>query len=428
MEKTAKLTLDGKTIELPIIIGTEKEKAVDITKLRAQTGYITLDNGFGNTGSCTSEITYLDGENGILRYRGIPIEQIAEKSTFVETAFLLIYDHLPTEIELSAFSKSFTAQAMIHEDMKNFFNGYHASAHPMLILSAMVASLASYYPELAKMNVTKEEIDQIVIELISKVRTIAAFSYKKSIGQPFIYPRSSLKYIDNFIHMMFADRTEEYEVDPEISKILEMLFILHADHEQNCSTSTVRLVGSSGANLFASVSAGINALWGPRHGGANQKVIEMLEIIYNDNQDIDKYIEKAKNKRSTFRLMGFGHRVYKSYDPRAKIIKKQVGVTLNKLGVHDPLVGLALKLEEKVLKDDYFIERNLYPNVDFYSGIIYKAIGIPVNMFPVMFALARIPGWIANWKEMVERPIKIGRPRQIYTGENVRDYINMSNR
>lgn len=426
--ETAKLILKNKEIKLSVITGTENEHAIDISSLRNKTGFITLDQGYANTGSCTSSITYIDGEKGILRYRGYPIEELAEKSSFLEVAYLLIYGELPNKEELSNFKMLSTKHSLIHEDMKNFFNGFHASAHPMLILSAMVASLASYYPELAKMNVTNDEIDQIVIELISKVRTIAAFSYKKSVGAPYIYPQAALKYIDNFLHMMFADRMEEYKVDPEVSKILEMLFILHADHEQNCSTSTVRFVGSSGANLFTSISSGIGALWGPLHGGANQKVIEMLQTIYNDNSNIDKYIEKAKNKRSTFRLMGFGHRVYKSYDPRATIIKKHVKDVLNKLGIHDPLVELAVKLEEKVSKDEYFIERNLYPNVDFYSGIIYKAIGIPVDMFPVMFALARIPGWIANWKEMVEKPLKIGRPRQIYTGENKRNFIHLDNR
>lgn len=430
MGHRAKLILSSqKEIELPTTVGTEGEHAVDISKLRAETGYITLDQGYGNTGSCKSAITFIDGEKGILRYRGYPIEQLCDNSFFLETAYLLIYGELPNKEQIKKFSKLSTKHATIHEDMKNFFNGYPANAHPMLILSAMVSSLASYYPELAKMNVTKDEIDQIVVELISKVRTIAAFTFKKSIGDPYIYPRTSLKYIDNFLHMMFADRTEEYEIDPDVSKVLEMLFILHADHEQNCSTSTVRLVGSSGANLFTSISAGICALWGPLHGGANQKVIEMLERIHADGGDIDKYIEKAKNKRSSFRLMGFGHRVYKNYDPRARIIKKQVDVVLNKLGLDDPLVEIAKKLEEKVLQDDYFIERNLYPNVDFYSGIIYKAIGIPIDMFPVMFALARIPGWIANWKEMVEGgALKIGRPRQIYTGEKERDWIPQENR
>lgn len=429
MAQKAKLILPDNELELPITVGTEGEHAFDITKLRGETGYITLDQGYGNTGSCKSAITFIDGEKGILRYRGYPIEQLCENSFFLETAYLLIYGELPNQEQIKNFSSMSTKHATIHEDMKNFFNGYPANAHPMLILSAMVSSLASYYPELAKMNVTKGEIDQIVVEVISKVRTIAAFTFKKSIGEPYIYPRASLKYIDNFLHMMFADRTEEYHIDPDVSKILEMLFILHADHEQNCSTSTVRLVGSSGANLFTSISAGICALWGPLHGGANQKVIEMLEMIHKDGGDLDKYIEKAKNKRSSFRLMGFGHRVYKNYDPRARIIKKQVDIVLNKLGLEDPLLDLAKELEEKVLKDDYFIERNLYPNVDFYSGIIYKAIGIPIDMFPVMFALARIPGWIANWKEMVQGgALKIGRPRQIYTGAKERNWIPQEDR
>lgn len=428
-KKTATLTLDGKSYELPIIVGTEKEKAIDITKLRAETGYITLDNGYGNTGSCTSDITYLNGEKGILRYRGIPIEQLAEKSTFIEVAYLLIYDHLPTKEELTAFSASFTQQAMIHEDMKNFFGGYPSNGHPMAILSGMIGALAAYYPELVKPNPSSKEIDTLIVELLSKVRTICAFSYKKSIGEPFVYPRHDLRYIPNFLNMMFSSPSNPYVIDDVVVDALQTLLILHADHEQNCSASTVRLVGSSWANLFASISAGINALWGPLHGGANQGVMEMLDAIHADGGDIQKYIDKAKDKNDNFRLMGFGHRVYKNFDPRSKIIKKKADAVLERLGIHDGSLELAKKLEEAALKDPYFIERKLYPNVDFYSGIIYKAIGIPLDMYPVMFAIGRMPGWIAHWKEMIEDPKhRIGRPRQIYTGNSIRDYIPLGAR
>jgi len=429
MVQSAKLTIKGETYDFPIITGSEGERAIDISKLRAQTGLTTLDNGYINTGACTSKITFIDGEKGILRYRGYPIEQLAEKSKFIEVAYLLIYGELPNKDSLTKFSADFTRNCMIHEDMKNFFNGYPHNAHPMLILSAMVASLSSYYPELAQTEISKDNIYTIAIELMSKVRTISAFSYKKSIGEPFMYPKNSLTYISNFLHMMFSSPAEDHEIDEDIVKALEVLFILHADHEQNCSTSTVRLVGSSKANLFASVSSGINALWGPLHGGANQKVIEMLQKIYDDGKNVKKYIELAKNKRSSFRLMGFGHRVYKNFDPRAKIIKKQADIILSKKGVKDPLLDLAKELEEKALKDDYFIEKKLYPNIDFYSGIIYREIGIPINMFPVMFAIARIPGWIAHWNEMIQAPgFRIGRPRQVYKGVNKRDYVPMDKR
>ncbi|MFA5928459.1 MAG: citrate synthase [Candidatus Margulisiibacteriota bacterium] len=429
MPETAKLTIGDKTYELPIIEGTEGERALDISALRGQSKHITMDPGYANTGSCSSSITFLDGEQGILRYRGYPVEQLAEKSTFVEVAYLLIYGELPTKEQLGKFSKAFTKNSMIHEDMKNFFHGYPPNAHPMLILSAMVASLSSYYPELAKPDATKEDIDTIAVELLSKVRTICAFSYKKSIGEPFIYPVASMKYIANFMHMMFSTPSEDYEIDEDVVRAMEVLFILHADHEQNCSTSTVRIVGSSMANLFASVSAGISALWGHLHGGASQKVVEMLELIQKDGGDIQKYVDMAKDKNNSFRLMGFGHRVYKSFDPRAKIIKKQADILLNKMQIKDPLLEIAHKLEDIALKDPYFIERKLYPNVDFYSGIIYRAIGIPTNMFPVMFAMARIPGWIANWVEMMGSPqFKISRPRQIYTGKKKRDYVNIESR
>ncbi len=429
MAETAKIILDGKTYEFPVVQGTEHEKGIDISKLRAQTGYITFDIGFANTGSCQSAITYLDGEKGILRYRGYPIEQIAEHCTFVETAYLLIYGDLPTQKQLDKFSADFTAHSMIHEDMKNFFNGYPSSGHPMGILSAMVCSLAAYYPELIKPEPAKDDIYTVAVELLSKIRTICAFSYKKSIGEPFVYPRADLKYVPNFLNMMFSSPTKDYEIDEDVVNALRVLLVLHADHEQNCSTSTVRLVGSSLANLFASISAGICALWGPLHGGANQEVVEMLQQIQNDGGNIQKYVDMAKDPHKDFRLMGFGHRVYKNFDPRAKIIKQKADALLNKLGIHDPLLDIAVKLEEVALKDSYFIERKLYPNVDFYSGIIYRAIGIPVNMFPVMFAIGRLPGWIAHWKEMIESPAtKIGRPRQIYTGSTQRNFISLEKR
>lgn len=429
MGDTAQLILEGKTHELPIIVGTENEKAIDIAKLRVQSSYITLDPGFGNTGACTSSITYVNGQKGILRYRGIPIEEMAEHSTFVETAYLLIYGDLPTQKQLDDFSDAFTRHSMIHEDMKNFFDGYPSTGHPMGILSVMVCSLSAYYPELVKPEPSPEDISTIAVELLSKVRTICAFSYKKSIGEPFVYPRPDLKYIPNFLNMMFSSPTREYRIDKEVVSALRTLFILHADHEQNCSTSTVRLVGSSRANLFASIAAGICALWGPLHGGANQEVIEMLQQIHADGGNVRKYVEMAKDPKKDFRLMGFGHRVYRNFDPRAKIIKNRADALLKKLGIHDPLLDIAMKLEEVALKDNYFIERKLYPNVDFYSGIIYRAIGIPVNMFPVMFAIGRMPGWIAHWKEMIENPAtKIGRPRQIYTGQTERKYIPLEQR
>ena len=430
-EKSEKVTfnVEGKNLDFPVATGTEGEKAIDISKLRATTGYITLDPGFGNTGSCTSAITYLDGDKGILRYRGIPIEQLAEKSSFVETSYLLIYGNLPTRKELEAFSNAFNEHSMIHEDMKNFFNAYPSTAHPMAILSAMVCSMSAYYPDMIKENPTKEDIDRIAVQLLSKVRTICAFSYKKSIGAPFVYPRHDLRYVPNFLNMMFSSPTRPYKLLDEAVEALRVILILHADHEQNCSTSTVRLVGSSKANLFASISAGICALWGPLHGGANQKVIEMLEEIYSDGGNVQKFVKRAQDSDNNYRLMGFGHRVYKNFDPRSKIIKQRAYALLNKKDIQDPLLDIAVKLEEAALKDSYFIERKLYPNVDFYSGIIYRAIGIPLNMFPVMFAIGRMPGWIAHWKEMVEDPTtKIGRPRQIYTGSLQNDYLPIEER
>ncbi|WP_437322124.1 citrate synthase [Sorangium sp. So ce385] len=416
------------TIELPVITGTEGEKAIDVASLRAKTGYVCIDPAFVNTASTTSSITFLDGEKGVLRYRGIPIEQLGEKSTFVETSYLLIYGKLPNKSELSRFSTLLTRHSLIHEDMKRFFDGYPSTAHPMAILSAMVLSLSSYYPEAIDVKNT-DLLDITIARLLSKVRTIAAFSYKKSIGQPFVYPHNSLSYCANFLNMMFSVPAEPYEIDEDIVKVLNLLLILHADHEQNCSTSTVRLVGSAKTNLFASIAAGICALWGPLHGGANQEVVTMLEAIRADGGDVSKFVKLAKDKTSGFRLMGFGHRVYKNYDPRAVLIKAAADKILAKLGIKDPLLDIAQRLEETALKDPYFVERKLYPNVDFYSGIIYRALGFPTNMFTVMFALGRLPGWIAHWKEMNDDPNgKIGRPRQIYTGENAIDYTPLDDR
>lgn len=426
MSEIAKLIVDGKEYEFPVIMGDEGEKGIDISNLRSETGYITMDPGYVNTGSTTSSITFLDGEKGILRYRGIPIEQLAENSTFVETSYLLIYGELPNKKQLENFSRLLTKHSMIHEDMKHFFDGYPATAHPMAILSSMVCSLSAYYPE--SLNV-HETLEIQYTRLLSKLRTIAAFSYKKSMGQPIMYPQNHLSYCANFLQMMFSVPAEPYEVDPDLIRALNILLILHADHEQNCSTSTVRLVGSSEANLFASISAGILALWGPLHGGANQAVLEMLDMIQNSGMKCSEFVQKVKDKDSGIKLMGFGHRVYKNYDPRAKILKKMTDIVLEKKGIVDPLLDIAKELEETALSDPYFVERKLYPNVDFYSGILYKAMNIPVNMFTVMFAIGRLPGWIAQWKEMMEDPKKkIGRPRQIYTGATQRDYVSIENR
>jgi len=428
MSTHAKLIIDDKEYQLPIVVGSEGEKAIDITQLRNQTGFITLDSGYMNTGATKSAITFLDGEKGILRYRGIPIEHLAEHSTFVETSYLLIYGELPNAEQLKHFSQLLSNHSMIHEDMRHFFDGYPASAHPMAILSSMVNTLSTYYPE--SVNVF-ENIEVQSTRLLSKLRTIAAFSYKKSIGKPIMYPLNHLTYCANFLHMMYSVPSEPYEVDPDMVKALNMLLILHADHEQNCSTSTVRLCGSSLPNLYTTISAGICALWGPLHGGANQEVIEMLQKLKDSDMDPKEYLEKVKDKKSNnnIRLMGFGHRVYKNYDPRAKILKKMTGVILNKKGIDDPLLDIAMKMEEVALSDSYFIERKLYPNVDFYSGILYKAMGIPVNMFTVMFAIGRLPGWIAHWREMMEDPDrKIGRPRQIYIGPTERPYVPMDKR
>ena len=432
MQETAKLTLENEgkqqTLELPVVTGTENEKGIDISTLRAKTGYVVLDPAFVNTASTSSSICFIDGDKGILRYRGIPIEQLGEKSTFVEVAYLLIYGELPNREQLSKFSTLLTRHSLIHEDMKHFFEGYPSTAHPMAILSSMVCSLSSFYPEAIDAD-NKEQLDITIARLLSKVRTIAAFSYKKSIGQPFVYPQNSLSYCANFLNMMFSVPAEPYEIDEEVVKILNLLLILHADHEQNCSTSTVRLVGSAKANLFASIAAGICALWGPLHGGANQEVVEMLEEIRKNDGDVNKAVAMAKDKNSGFKLMGFGHRVYRNYDPRAKLIKVACDKVLSKLGIQDPLLDIARKLEEAALKDQYFIDRKLYPNVDFYSGIIYRALGFPTNMFTVMFALGRLPGWIAHWKEQNENTsTKIGRPRQIYTGAVERDYVALDKR
>ena len=428
MSEIAKIELDGKTFEFPVIEGTENEKAIDISKLRDATGYITLDPGYKNTGATKSSITYLDGEKGILHYRGYSIEQLAQKASFIEVAYLLIYGNLPTQSDLDVFTNSITKHTLVHEDMKQFFEAYPAKAHPMGVLASMVCSLSTFYPESLDPNRSPEAKDLTILRLLAKLPTLAAWSYKNAMRHPFMYPKNDLDYCSNFLHMMFAMPTENYTVDPVVSNALNKLLILHADHEQNCSTSTVRIVGSSQANLYASISAGISALWGPLHGGANQAVIEMLEQIHADGGDVDKWVTKAKDKEDPFRLMGFGHRVYKNFDPRATIIKKACDDVLEKMGINDPMLEIAKKLEKVALEDEYFKSRNLYPNVDFYSGIIYRALGIPTEMFTVMFAIGRLPGWIAQWKEMTENNEPIGRPRQIYTGATPRDYVSIEKR
>ena len=427
-EKAKIIFPDGQSFDFPVLTGSEHEKGIDISSLRKLTGYITLDPGFVNTGSCESSITFLDGEKGVLRYRGYPIEELAEKSSFIEVAYLLINGELPKKDQLENFTNRINLNSMIHEDMRHFFEGFSQNSHPMVILSAMISSLSAYYAEASgKASIENLEINSA--RLIAKISTIAAFSHKKSVGQPFVYPRDELPYSANFLNMMFSVPAESYELDPVIEQSLELLLILHADHEQNCSTSTVRVVGSSMANVYASVSSGILALWGPLHGGANQQVVEMLQQIHEDKAGISKYIEKAKNQDSSFRLMGFGHRVYKNFDPRAKILKVACDKLLNKLGTNDPLLEIALELEETALTDDYFIERKLYPTLDFYTGIMYRAIGIPHNMFTVMFALGRVPGWIAQWKEMHEdRKQKIARPRPLFTGLTRRSYTTITER
>jgi citrate synthase len=428
MSDTAQLKIGDKTYELPVIEGTEGEKAIDISKLRDQTGYVTLDIGYKNTGATQSSITFLDGELGILKYRGYPIEQLAEKSSFIEVAYLLIYGELPTQEQLADFQYQISRHTLVHEDMKKFFDGFPSKSHPMGQLSSLVCSLSAFYPESLKPNQTDEELNLSIIKMLGKMATVVSWIYKKSLGHPYIYPKNKYDYVTNFLHMTFGQRTEEVVIDPVVVSAMNTLLILHADHEQNCSTSTVRIVGSSESNIYASVSAGISALWGPLHGGANQAVIEMLERIKEDGGDTDKWIKKAKDKNDPFRLMGFGHRVYKNFDPRAKIIKKACDDILEKLGIDDEVLEIAKKLEEHALKDPYFVERKLYPNVDFYSGIIYRALGFPTDMFTVLFALGRLPGWIAQWKEMKEHKEPIGRPRQIYVGEVNREYTNIKNR
>ena len=420
----AKLIIEDQTFELPIIVGTEDEKAIDVTGLRATTGYITFDPAYGNTGSCASDITFIDGEKGILRYRGIPIEQLAEKSSFVEVCYLLIYGHLPNREELDNFRHEIRYHSIIHEDFKRLFDGYPINAHPMGVLASTVGALSTFYPSSDNGNV-----DLNIVRLLAKVKTLAAFSYKKSIGQPFIYPRNDFTFEENFLYTMFAVPAEDYHVEPVMADALRLLLVLHADHEQNCSTSSVRMVGSSQSHPFISIAGGIAALWGQLHGGANQKVIEMLRIIHEDGQNYQKYVDLAKDKKSEFKLFGFGHRVYKNFDPRARILKGAADRLLKRLGVADSLLQIAMELEEIALKDDYFVERKLYPNVDFYSGIIYRAMGIPTDMFTVMFALGRLPGWIAQWKEMAEEENqRIYRPRQIYTGNPLSDYTPFDKR
>jgi len=422
---TVELTYDGKTLSLPIVEGTEGERAIDISKLRDKTGLITLDVGYMNTGSCNSAITFIDGENGILRYRGYPIEELAEKSTFLEVAWLLLRGELPTRAELDTYMNEIRYHTMLHEDFGRFFDFMPKSAHPMPVCAAAVGALSTFYREAN----TDDRIEQAVIRLLAKMPTIAAYSFKHSIGQPRLYPRNDLDYCSNFLYLMFGTPCETFEVDPVFAKALDMLLILHADHEQNCSTSTVRMVGSSQANLYASISSGIMALWGPLHGGANQKVIEMLERISREDGSADRFIARAKDKNDTTRLMGFGHRVYKNYDPRAKILKKTCSEVIERLGGSNELLDIAMRLEEIALSDEYFIERRLYPNVDFYSGIIYQALSVPVNMFTVMFAMGRLPGWLAQFLEMRSDPAtKIGRPRQVYTGPTKRGYVPIAKR
>ncbi|MEN8787753.1 MAG: citrate synthase [Flavobacteriales bacterium] len=428
MSETAKFILDGETFEFPVITGSENEKGIDISKLRGQSGYVTLDPGYKNTGATESGITFLDGEKGILSYRGYSIEELAEKSTFLEVAYLLIEGELPNKEQLEDFNENIRKHTLVAEDMRKFYQAFPHNAHPMGVLGSLINSLSSFYPESQDPNRSEDAIDLTIYRLIGKIPTLAAWSHKNAQRHPVVYPKNELNYSENFLQMMFSVPSEEYQIDPVVAKALDLLFILHADHEQNCSASTVRIVGSSQANLYASISAGISALWGPLHGGANQAVIEMLEDIKNDGGDVTKYLNKAKDKNDSFRLMGFGHRVYKNFDPRAKIIKKACDDVLDKLGINDPVLDIAKKLEAAALEDPYFVDRKLYPNVDFYSGIIYRAIGIPTEMFTVMFAIGRLPGWIAQWKEMIETKQPIGRPRQIYTGANARNYVELNKR
>jgi citrate synthase len=424
----ASLSLEGQSVELPVIVGSEGEKALDISRLRSGTGFITLDEGYVNTGSTTSGITFLNGEEGILRYRGYPIEELAARCDFIEVAYLLIYGELPKKPEIDTFRHSLSNHSMIHEDMRSFYNGFPRDAHPMAIVGSVVGALSTFYQDSLDVRDPKQ-VEVSVHRLLAKLPTIAAYSYKKSIGQPFIYPRNDRSYCENFLEMMFAVPCEEYEIDPDFTNALEMLLVVHADHEQNCSTSTVRMVGSSDANLFASISAGVSALWGPLHGGANQACVQMLEQIVADGGDVKKYVELAKKKGSGFRLMGFGHRVYKNFDPRATLIKATCDKLLAKIDRNDPLFDIAQQLEEVARADDYFIERKLYPNVDFYSGVIYRAMGIPEQMFTVLFAMGRLPGWIAHWMEMHRSPTnRICRPRQVYSGETCRKFVPLDQR
>jgi citrate synthase len=428
MSDYAELNLDGNSYQLPIIEGTEHEKGLDISKLRATTGHITVDTGFKNTGSTQSSITFLDGEKGILRYRGYPIEQIAEKSSFLEVAYLLIYGQLPSQAELDQFMTSIKEEWLVHEDIKTILTGFPADSHPMGVLSSLVTAQTAFFPESLDPYRSAEKVNRTIIRLIAKMPTMVAWAYTRSKGRISNYPNNELGYVENFLKMMFSTRAQEYEVDPIIKDAMDKIFILHADHEQNCSTSTVRIVGSSHASLYASIAAGVNALWGPLHGGANQKVIEMLSHIEENGGDVGKFIDKAKDSDDPFRLMGFGHRVYKNFDPRATILKKSADQVFEKLHIDDPMLDIAKHLEDVALKDEYFVKRKLYPNVDFYSGIIMKAIGIPIEMFPVMFSIGRLPGWIAQWKEMREHQEPIGRPRQIYVGATERDYVPLDKR
>jgi citrate synthase len=428
MSKTAELIIDGKSYTFPLIQGSENEIALDISDLLEKTGAVTLDLGYKNTGATKSAITFLDGDNGILRYRGYGIEELAEKSNFLEVAYLLIFGELPTQQQYDKFAYDIKTHTLVHEDIKKILDGFPSTAHPMGVLASLFCSQTAFYPESLDPNRSAEGVYLSIVRSLAKMPTFAAWAYKNAVGHPVNYPDNSLDYCSRFLKMMFALPAEQYQADPVIADALDKLLILHADHEQNCSTSTVRIVGSSKASIYSSISAGINALWGPLHGGANQEVIVMLENIRKDGGDTKKWIEKAKDKNSGFRLMGFGHRVYKNFDPRARIIKKAADDVLKKLGVNDPVLEIAQKLEEAALKDSYFVERKLYPNVDFYSGIIYRALGIPVDMFTVMFAMGRLPGWIAQWKEMRENKEPIGRPRQLYIGQPQRGFVEMSKR
>jgi citrate synthase len=428
MSKTAELIIDGKSYTLPVITGTEGEVAIDISDLLDKAKVVTLDLGYKNTGATKSAITFLDGDNGILRYRGYAIEDLAEKASFLEVAYLLIFGDLPSKTQLDKFSYDIKTHTLVHEDIKKILDGFPSTAHPMGVLASLFCSQTAFYPESLDPNRSAEGVYLSIVRSLAKMPTFAAWAYKNAVGHPVNYPDNKLDYCSRFLKMMFALPAEDYEVDPVVADALDKLLILHADHEQNCSTSTVRIVGSSKASIYSSISAGINALWGPLHGGANQEVIIMLENIRKDGGDTEKWINKAKDKNSGFRLMGFGHRVYKNFDPRAKIIKKAADDVLKKLGINDPVLEIAQKLEEAALKDPYFVERRLYPNVDFYSGIIYRALGIPVDMFTVMFAMGRLPGWIAQWKELRENKEPIGRPRQVYVGEKLRAFVDISKR